>query len=194
MPPESPLAGSGVDIQVRIVFGASTKSGLDETLTITVKPDGSETIYEIKEKIARAAGGAITADDLLLGFGPNDRKMGRQYKGDPTVNESNLHLAQFSTLAWLQRFPHWTMTVRLLPPPPPPPGVAIKQAAAIAEKKDPERAVQDGRAKGEIPRISDLPAPWGPKPFVPPPEEELTHHGYLPAKYPEGSSPLVNSP
>lgn len=182
-----------VQIRVRIVFGASqilrTSS---EEFTIHVKSDGSESIWEIKRKIAQAVGGAVTADDLLLAFGPNDRKMGRQYKGDPTVDENKILLEQYSVLAWLQRFPHWGIMARLLPPAPPPPGVAIKQAAAIAEKKDPERAVQDGRAQGDIPKISDLPAPWGPKPYVPPPEQDLISTGYLPAKYPESSSPLTD--
>ena len=63
----------------------------------------------------------------------------------------------------------------------------------MAEQKDPERAVQDARAKGDIPRISDLPAPWGPKPFTPPPEQELVKSGYLPARYPAGWSPLVDA-
>jgi hypothetical protein len=67
--------------------------------------------------------------------------------------------------------------------------VAIQRAAAIAEKKDPERAVQDARAKGDIPKINDLPAPWGPKPYVAS-EEELVSSGYWPAKYAEGYSPL----
>ena len=76
---------------------------------------------------------------------------------------------------------------------PAPAGVAIKKAAAIAEQKDPERAVQDARAKGEIPRITDLVAPWGPKPYEPPPARELVSAGYLPASYPAGSRPLVDT-
>lgn len=44
--------------------------------------------------------------------------------------------------------------------------------------------------QGEIPRISDLPAPWGDKPYTAPPAEELTSSGYLPARFPEGWSPL----
>jgi hypothetical protein len=182
-------------LSVRILFGETAAAAKDDALKleIHVEKDGSDTIKSVKEKIAQAAGGSITADDLLVSFGPNDRKMGKQYKGDPTVDETKLKLSQYSVLSWLERFPHWTLSVRLLPGAPPPPGVAIKQAAAIAEKKDPERAVQDGRAKGEIPKINDLPAPWGPKPFVPPPAEELVKAGYLPAKYPEGSSPLVNN-
>jgi hypothetical protein len=70
--------------------------------------------------------------------------------------------------------------------------VAIKRAAAIAEQKDPDRAVQDARAKGEIPKINELPAPWGPKPFDAMSDADLAQAGYLPAKYPHSSSPLVS--
>ena len=59
---------------------------------------------------AAAAGGAVTAEDLLLLFGPNDRKIGRQYAKDPTVDEAQLKLEQYSVLSWLERFPHWTLT------------------------------------------------------------------------------------
>lgn len=182
-------------VTVRISFGEIiSPEDTAHTLQILVKKDGSDTIKEIKDKIAKAAGGTATPDDLLLSFGPNDRKMGKQYKGDPTVDETALQLSKFSVLSWFQRFPHWTLSVRLLPDTPPPPGVAIKQAAAIAEKKDPDRAVQEGRSKGEIPKINDLPAPWGPKPYVAPPRDELVKQGYLPAIYPETSSPLVTNP
>lgn len=44
--------------------------------------------------------------------------------------------------------------------------------------------------QGAIPKISDLPAPWGDKPYSAPPAEELTSSGYLPASFPEGWSPL----
>ena len=88
---------------------------------------------------------------------------------------------------------------RLIPPLSPlyalfsPTGVAIQRAAAVAEQKDPDRAVQDARAKGVIPKINDLPAPWGPKAYAAPPAEELARGGYLPAAYPGGSSPLVDA-
>ena len=181
-------------ITVRIVFGEGAASNEDaHTFEILVKKDGSDTVQEVKENIAKVAGGSTTADDLMLSFGANDRKMGKQYRGDPTVDETKLQFSQYSVLSWLQRFPHWTLSVRLLPNAPPPPGVAIKQAAAIAEKKDPERAIQDGRSKGEIPKINELPAPWGPKPFVAPPVEELVRQGYFPASYPQSSNPLVDS-
>lgn len=44
--------------------------------------------------------------------------------------------------------------------------------------------------QGAIPKISDLPAPWGDKPYTAPPAEELAASGYLPARYPEAWSPL----
>lgn len=46
--------------------------------------------------------------------------------------------------------------------------------------------------QGTIPKISDLPAPWGNKPSPIIPEEELTRAGYLPAKYPQGFNPLTD--
>ena len=49
--------------------------------------------------------------------------------------------------AWWCRFPHWFLSVKLMPGAPPPPGVATHKAAAIAEGKDPEQAVIEARAK-----------------------------------------------
>jgi hypothetical protein len=46
------------------------------------------------------------------------------------------------------------------------------------------------RVQGAIPKISVLPAPWGDKPYTAPADETLTSWGYLPAKYPDGFSPL----
>ena len=43
----------------------------------------------------------------------------------------------------------------MLPGSPPPPGVAIQKAAAIAEKKDPEQAVIDARAKVNLSEHAD---------------------------------------
>ena len=91
-------------------------------LQIHVKSDGTDSILDVKKKIAEAAGGSLKAQDLFLSFGPNDRKMGCQFRGDPTVDESKLLLSQFSVLQWLDRFPHWTLSVRLVPDAPPPPG------------------------------------------------------------------------
>ena len=129
--------------------------------------------------------------------------MGKQFLGDPSVDEAAVKLSQFSMLAWLQRFPHWHLGARLMPPAPPAPGVhwhactlahacmtcssimrlsrrsndmhkvcqqpgpdnhvcpysraqsynvscagvATFRAAAMAEGKDPDKAVQEARAK-----------------------------------------------
>lgn len=89
----------------------------------------------------------MEAENLQLYFGPNDRKIGRQFEGDPNVDEKTLPLAGFSVLPWLQRFPDWRLGVKLIPAMPPAPGVAIKKAAALAEGKDPDKAVQEARAK-----------------------------------------------
>ena len=99
---------------------------------------------------------------LALHFGPVDAPLGAAYAGDPSVEEAALTLASASSaLAWLARFPHWCLGARPLPPAPPPPGVAAVRAAAAAEGADPDAAVEAARAKGEIPRLADLPAPWG---------------------------------
>eukprot|EP00887_Chlorella_sp_A99_P006192 scaffold3.g6192.t1 len=179
---EKPAAEAETTVSVRLVFGQRLDSDQQE-LKISVSPSCS--IQEVKRR--------LTADDILLSFGPNDRKLGAQYRGDPAVDETALRLGQFSVLAWLARFSHWQLSVSLLPPAPPPPGVAIHHAAASAEGKDPERAVQDARGRGEIPRINELPAPWGPKPSPQLSEAELLASGHLPPKYPDGSSPLVDA-
>lgn len=83
----------------------------------------------------------------MLFFGPNARRMGSQYMGDPAGEDAALRLADFSALAWLARFPQWRLGVRMLPDAPPPPGVAEHRAAALAERKDPDKAVQEARAK-----------------------------------------------
>ena len=46
--------------------------------------------------------------------------------------------------------------------------------------------------QGSIPKISDLPAPWGDKPYTAPADDALTSWGYLPAKYPTSFSPLTD--
>ncbi len=83
----------------------------------------------------------------MLFFGPNARRMGSQYVGDPAGEDTALRLADFSALAWLARFPQWRLGVRMLPDAPPPPGVAEHRAAALAEHKDPDKAVQEAREK-----------------------------------------------
>ena len=186
-------------VKVKRVFGqkrisnAQTETGEEDSFTIIdVLKTGDDTILDVKGKIAEAIGGQVKPDDLFLQFSPNDRKLGRQYVNDPTVDESSLKLKDFWVLEWLERFPHWSLSVSLLPPTPPPPRVAIQKAAATAENKDPEMAVNDARKKGEIPQMKDLPAPWGPKEFVPPSRDVLMEQGYVPAEYASGYSPLVD--
>lgn len=43
--------------------------------------------------------------------------------------------------------------------------------------------------QGEIPILSDLPAPWGPKPYVP----NEADAALAPAKFPAGFSPLKDT-
>lgn len=188
-----------VEVKVKRVLGqkrinnANADTGEEDVYTsIQLLRTGDETILDVKGKIAEAFGGQVKPDDLLLQFSPNDRKLGRQYVNDPTVDESSLKLKDFWVLEWLERFPHWSLSVSLLPPTPPPPGVAIQKAAATAENKDPETAVIDARKRGEIPQMKDLPAPWGPKEFVPPSRDVLMEQGYIPAEYASGYSPLVD--
>ena len=111
-------------ITVKVAFGhAVREDSTVQTLTVHVASDGSDSIHDVKNKISEAIGGGkLSSEDLFLSFGPNDRKLGRQYKGDPTVDEAQLKLASFSVLAWIQRFPHWYLIARLLPAAPPPPG------------------------------------------------------------------------
>ena len=116
-------------LTVKVVFGTVVSDEADcQRLQISVQ--GSDSIRAVKEAVAAAAGGRLTANDILLSFGPNDRKLGRQYVDDPTVNEEELKLEQFSVLDWLERFPHWALSARLLPPTPPPPGTCSGARAA----------------------------------------------------------------
>ena len=89
----------------------------------------------------------MTPDRLMLFFGPNARRMGSQYFGDPAGEDTVLRLGDFSALEWLTRFPQWRLGARMLPEAPLPPGVAEHRAAALAERKDPDKAVQEARTK-----------------------------------------------
>lgn len=187
---------ASVEVKVKRVFGnkriTDSQTTVEDVCTIHVLKSGDDTISDIKTKIAESIGGQVRPEDLLLQFSPNDRKLGRQYVNDPTVDETSLKLKDFWVLEWLERFPHWSLSVSLLPPTPPPPGVAIQKAAATAENKDPETAVIDARKRGDIPQMKDLPAPWGPKEYIPPSKEVLMEQGYVPAEYAHGYSPLVD--
>ncbi len=59
----------------------------------------------------------------------------------------------------------------------------------MGHKKWPPRPRAPASAQGEIPTIMELPAPWGPKPYI---KDEDS--GYKPAKYPSDSSPLLDGP
>ena len=110
-------------VTVRIGFGTYVEPDSSyEHVTIEVQGDGSDSIHDVKAKIAAAVGGSVTPDDLLLYFNTNEQRMGRQYQRDPSVNEKELRLGQFNVLPWLQRFPHWHLSATLLPDAPPPPG------------------------------------------------------------------------
>ena len=114
---------TSLDVTVKVAFGHAVREGSTlQSAVVSLAADGSDSVYDLKTKTAASLGGSLKAEDLLLAFGPNERKLGRQYQGDPTVDEKALLLSSFSILAWLQRFPHWYLTARLLPPPPPPPG------------------------------------------------------------------------
>lgn len=124
---------SVVQVTVKVTFGHAVREGdTVDTLRVSLAADGSDSVYDVKRKIAESLGGTLSAEDLFLTFGPNERKLGRQYLGDPTVDERKLPLSSFSVLAWLQRFPHWHLTTRLLPPPPPPPGRPAVEAVGWA--------------------------------------------------------------
>jgi hypothetical protein len=121
--------------------GHWTWSGAGHTIIMT------ELISHAVKRLQDTFGGSLTADSIFLYFGPNDKKLGRQFAGDPNVDEKALTLAGFSVLPWLDRFASWHLGAKLMPPTPPPPGVAIKKAAALAEGKDADKAVQEARAK-----------------------------------------------
>lgn len=107
-PPSLPPVKT-MKLRVRVGFNNIALPGSTiQLLHIDVEP--SDTVLQLKQKVAAAAGGLVSADDLQLTFGPNDRKIGRQYQGDPVVDESKLTIEKFSLLDWIQRFPHWTLT------------------------------------------------------------------------------------
>lgn len=63
------------------------------------------------------------------------------------VDEAKLKVSEFTFLEWMERFPSWHLTASPIPPTPPPPGVATRKAAAIAENKDPDKAVSEAQDK-----------------------------------------------
>lgn len=186
------------DVAVKRVFGSRA---MDDGPACTVRLRATDSILDVKTKICDAlrvdteySTSNVGPDELMIHFGPVDRKLGRQYMNDPAVDESRIFLHMYSILGWLERFPEWGLSVSFLPPTPPAPGVAIHKAAAMAENKDPDKAVVEARRNGEIPHIRQLSAPWGPKPYVAPSKEQLMELGYEPAAYPDTFSPLSDVP
>jgi hypothetical protein len=90
--------------------------------------------------------GAIPPEDIRVTFGPNDVHIGKEYKGDPYINETKLKISDFTFLEWMDRFPEWHLTACAQPGPPPPPGVAeIKSASMLDEGVTPDQAVTNAR-------------------------------------------------
>ena len=48
-------------------------------------------------------GGTLKKEDIFIYFGPNERRIGKQFLGDPSVEEAALKLSDFSVLGWLER-------------------------------------------------------------------------------------------
>lgn len=94
--------------------------------------------------------GKLPVDQILLSFGPVEARMGKQFTGDPSVDENKQLMQHFSVLQWLQQFPDWHLSACFLPATPAAPGVAIKRAAALSEGKDPDKAVQEARLKVKV--------------------------------------------
>lgn len=135
---------------------------LDGTYKVEVSPEDS--IRALKERISEVISKrAIDADLIQLSFGPSEKLIGKRFYKDPLIDEEDTFVKQYSFLEWIERFPHWGLTVKMAAETPPPPGVAIKKAAASAEAMDPEKAVEEAYKTGELLRPEELPAPWGDK-------------------------------
>ena len=162
-----------------------------------VEMGADDTVAEVKAKIVACPEAKnVPVDKLLLSFGPSVKPIGAEYEGDPNVDEEKLKMGDLSVLGWLERFPHWPLYVKFLPPTPPALGEAAVRAAVIAEDRNPEEMLQEARAKGEVAKLSDLPAPWGPADagkglLSADAHEEVLAPGQRrgPARYPEGSKP-----
>jgi len=142
------------------------------------------------------SGSKLDPERIQLTFGPSERAIGQRFYQDPLVNEDEVSVGEYSFLEWLQRFPHWHLTVRLTADTPPPPGVAIKKAAATAEKEDPEQAIEDAYQSGELAKPENLPAPWGPMGTDAYKRDETIKSigdNPLPPKYGEASAPGSNA-
>mmetsp|Transcript_43033 Transcript_43033/g.137477 ORF Transcript_43033/g.137477 Transcript_43033/m.137477 type:complete len:197 (-) Transcript_43033:359-949(-) len=188
--PAAPGVPATKAYKVKVSHGEHVMARMEnDTFDIELAADGSDSIESIKKKIAEKTNGAVSADMLMLQFGPNEKTMGAAYQGDPSMDESATTISQYSCLLWLDQFPHWYLLARLLPLAPPAPGVAAARAAAMAEGKDPDAAVAERRKAGDLPKIEDLPAPWGPKPLsdfrelvTPPPQTMVKREDFVRAQ------------
>ena len=55
-----------------------------------------------------AAGGRLSANLLLVEFGPSDTILGARHEGDEEKVDSELTLKDYpSVLFWIEKFPHW---------------------------------------------------------------------------------------
>lgn len=135
--------------------------------------------------------GRLCPSRVWLGFGPNDRPLGRQFVDDCCVDEEAQTMREHRVVDWLARFPHWTgaLTARLLPATPEAPGVAAVVEGAVAEGVCPERALARARARGVLLGPEDLPRPWGVLEWrdVESPVPDVARQGYAPPPYPGGA-------
>mmetsp|Transcript_23949 Transcript_23949/g.60257 ORF Transcript_23949/g.60257 Transcript_23949/m.60257 type:complete len:196 (+) Transcript_23949:300-887(+) len=180
------------DVRVRLNHYSSVL-GDEKFYTIQLAADGSDSIATLKQKISDALSGALPPEDIRVYFAPVDLHIGKEYKGDPYVDEKKLKVADFSFLSWMDKYPSWYLTMAAQPGPPPPPGVAeVKAASMIEDGITPEEAVLNARKEGKLARVADLPKPWGSKPVEPVPYEHLVALKKVPAKYPAESAPAIN--
>merc|ERR1739847_196938 len=144
-------AGGDQTTMVTIKVNHGERSGpedLDGTYKVDVSPEDS--IRALKERISEVISKrAIDAELIQLSFGPSEKLIGKRFYKDPLIDEEDTFVKQYSFLEWIERFPHW--------------GLTVKKAAASAEAMDPEKAVEEAYKTGELLRPEELPAPWGDK-------------------------------
>merc|ERR1711988_1037904 len=168
------------EIAVRVNHYDSVKAqDGDLYLSVSVAADGSDSVADLKQKISDPLYNALSADEIKVMFGPCDVYIGKEFQGDPYVDEKAVLLKHYSFLSWIERFPDWYLTVRALGPTPPPPGVAEVMAASTVKEE------------GKLPLLQDLPKPWGSKPVEKVPRSKLVSLKKMPAEYPASSQPSV---
>ena len=90
-------------------FSSASRSGLAPALP---QRDAHHQLHAQDCPLQASKGGKLTAEHIYLCFGPSDVFIGKQFKGDPNVDDAALTLAQFSVLKWIKQFPSWGLTVR----------------------------------------------------------------------------------